>query len=104
MKKKMIFSPFLPYRPIETQIWLAVKRSKVSLWSSFEQIFNPPLIEGSTWSLQKIGPGVLEEKSFKGVEGRRRTKDGVITIAHPEPCSGKLKKGDNAEVQKFSLV
>ena len=35
----------------------------------FVQIFNPPLTEGSTWSLKKIGPGVSEEKSIKGVDG-----------------------------------
>ena len=37
--------------------------------------------------MKKIGPGVLEEKSFKGVYGR--TDDGrqVITIAHPEPLA-----------------
>ena len=33
----------------------------------FVQIFKPPLTEGSTWSLKKIGLGVSEEKSFKGV-------------------------------------
>ena len=38
-------------------------------WPS-EQIFNPSLTEGSTWSLKKIGPGVTEEKSFKGLNGR----------------------------------
>ena len=27
----------------------------------FEQIFNPPLTQGSTWNLKKIGPGVSEE-------------------------------------------
>ena len=36
-----------------------------------EQIFNPLLTEGSTWTLKKIGPGVSEEKSFKCVDGRR---------------------------------
>ena len=36
---------------------------------SFEQSFNPPLTDGSTRSLKKIGPGV-SEKSFKGVDGR----------------------------------
>ena len=39
----------------------------------FEQIFNPLLTEGSTWSLKKIGPGVSEEKLFEGVDGRRLT-------------------------------
>ena len=39
----------------------------------FEQIFNPPLKEGSTWNLKKIGPGISEEKSFKGVD-RRQTE------------------------------
>ena len=35
----------------------------------FEQIFNPPLTEGSTWNMKiKSGPGV-SEKSFKGVYG-----------------------------------
>ena len=40
--------------------------------------------------MKKFGPGVSEEKLFKGVN--RRT-DGwvVITIAHPEP-SAQLKK------------
>ena len=39
-------------------------------------------------------PRVSEEKSFKGVERRTMDDDGwqVITIAHPEPCSGELKK------------
>ena len=59
-----------------------------------EQISNLLLTEGSTWSLKKIDPGVTEEKSFKCVNGR--TMDGwqqteLITIAHPEPCSGELK-------------
>ena len=61
---------------------------------TFVQIFNTPFIEGSTWSLKKIGPGVTEEKSFKcGRTDGRRTDDGpqVITIAHPEICSGELK-------------
>ena len=30
-------------------------------------IFNPPSTQGSTQSLKKFGPGVSEEKSFKGV-------------------------------------
>ena len=30
-------------------------------------IFNPLLTQGSTWSLNKFGPGISEEKSFKGV-------------------------------------
>ena len=35
-----------------------------------------------------------DEKSFKGVDGRTTTNDRrqVITKAHPEPCSGELKK------------
>ena len=53
-------------------------------------IFNPLLTQGST-SLKKIGPGILEEKSFKGQTTDRRTDDGrqVITIhvAHPEPLA-----------------
>ena len=36
----------------------------------FGQIFNSPLTEGSTWSLKKIGPGVSEKNTFKGVDGR----------------------------------
>ena len=53
-----------------------------------EQIFSPSLTEGSLWNLKKIGPGVSEEKSFKGVYGRW-TDDGrqVITRAHPEPSA-----------------
>ena len=37
-------------------------------------------------------PRVTEEKAFKGVDGRMMD-DGrqVITIAHPELCSGELK-------------
>ena len=60
----------------------------------FEQIFIPPLTDGSTWSLKKIGPGVTEKKLFKGVDRWTINNDGpqVITIAHPEPCSGELKK------------
>ena len=48
----------------------------------FVQIFNPPLTQDSTWSLKKFGPGVTEEKSFKGVD-RGMDNDGqqVITIA-----------------------
>ena len=39
--------------------------------------------------LKKLGPGVSEEKSFKGVDGRtdgQRTDDGrqLITVTHPE--------------------
>ena len=37
----------------------------------FEQIFNPPLTEGSTWSLKKIGPKISEEKPFKSVDEQR---------------------------------
>ena len=48
------------------------------LWP-FEQIFNPPLTEGSTWSLKKICPGITE-KSFKRVDDNGRQ---VITIARP---------------------
>ena len=46
---------------------------------------------GSTGSLKKICQCVTEEKSFKGVDGPW-TDNGrqVITIAHPEPCSGEL--------------
>ena len=40
-------------------------------------LFNFPLKESSTWSLKKFGPGVSEEKSFKGVEGRT---DGELRI------------------------
>ena len=58
----------------------------------FEQIFNSSLTEGSIWSLKKIGPGVSEEKSFKGVDDGRTMTDGKVTIAHPEPCSGELIK------------
>ena len=43
----------------------------------FVQIFNP-LTEGSTRSLKKIGLGVLEEKSFKGVD--RWLTDGAEKI------------------------
>ena len=52
----------------------------------FEQIFNPPLTEGSTWSLKKTGPEVSEEKSFEGVDGGT-DDDGrqVTTTAHLEP-------------------
>ena len=42
----------------------------------FEQIFNPPLTEGSTWNLKKFGTGVSEEKSFKGVDGWWQAIDG----------------------------
>ena len=41
----------------------------------FVHIFNPHLTEGSTWNLEKIGPGVSEEKSFKGVDDRRMSDD-----------------------------
>ena len=52
----------------------------------FEQIFKPSLLEGSTRRLKKIGPGVLEEKSFKSVDGRTDDDERqVITISHPEP-------------------
>ena len=41
--------------------------------------------------MKKFGPGVSEEKSFKGVNRQtdRLTDDGqgVITIAHPEPLA-----------------
>ena len=55
--------------------------------------FQTPLTEGSTWSLKKIGPGVSEQKSFKGLAGWTtdiRTDDDrrqVITIANPEPSA-----------------
>ena len=50
----------------------------------FVQIFNPPLTEGSKWSLKKTDPGVSEESRSKVW-----TDDGrlVITIAHPEPSA-----------------
>ena len=67
----------------------------------------PVLTKGSTWSLKKTGPGVSEEKLFKGVDGRR-TEEGqtgdrgtmdddewkVITIAHPQllPAQDELNK------------
>ena len=35
-----------------------------------KKIFNPTSIQCSTRSLKKIGPGVSEEKSFKGVDGQ----------------------------------
>ena len=58
----------------------------------FEQIFNPPLTEGPTWHLKKIGLVVSEEKYFKGVDGRKddgQTDDGwqVIKLAHSEPSA-----------------
>ena len=40
--------------------------------------------------MKKIGPGVTEEKLFKGVDGQTDNGWQVITIAHPEPCSGEL--------------
>ena len=36
---------------------------------AFVHIFNPPLTQGSTLSLKKFGPGISEEKLFKGVDG-----------------------------------
>ena len=36
----------------------------------FVNIFNPPLTQGSTWSLKKFCPRVSKEKSFKGVNGQ----------------------------------
>ena len=39
----------------------------------FEQMFNPPLTEGSTWILKKIGQG-FQRRSFKSVDGQ--TDDG----------------------------
>ena len=60
--------------------------------------FQPPLTQGSTWSLKKTGPGVTEEKSFKGVNGRtmdgRTDDDGrqVITTGHPKLCSDEIKR------------
>ena len=48
--------------------------------SDFEQIFNPPLKDGSTYSLKKIGPGVSEEKSFKSVDGLRRTVSDHLSL------------------------
>ena len=53
----------------------------------FEQILNPPLTEGSTWNFKKIGPGVSEEKSFKGVDWQTDGRWQVITIAHPQPLA-----------------
>ena len=46
-------------------------------------------MEGSTWSLKKIGPEVSKEKLFKGVD--RRDRQQVITIVHPEQSSGELR-------------
>ena len=48
----------------------------------FEQIFTTPLTEGSMWNLEKIGPGISEEKSFKGVNGQtdnRQTEGGMAS-------------------------
>ena len=36
----------------------------------FVQIFNPPLTKGTRRNLKNIGPGISEEKLFKGVEGQ----------------------------------
>ena len=47
--------------------------SRVAILINIVQIFNPPLTEGSIWSLKKFGQGASEEKSFKGVN---RQKDG----------------------------
>ena len=51
----------------------------------FVQIFNPPLTEGYSRNLKKIGLGDSEEKLFKGVDGR--TADRQRT----EQSSGELK-------------
>ena len=44
----------------------------------FVQFFNPPLTEGSIWSVKKTCSGVSEEKSIKDVDGRT-TDDGQAT-------------------------
>ena len=40
-----------------------------------------PLTEGSTWSLKKIERGVLEEESFKGVDGQYNTIHVFIKVS-----------------------
>ena len=42
---------------------------------NLEQIFNPPLTEDSTGSFKKIGLGVSEKMSFRGVAGWMATDD-----------------------------
>ena len=69
----------------------------------FVQMLNLSLTKGPTWSLNKIGPGVLEKKLFKGVDGQW-TDEGeqVITIAHPKFCSGELKKTNKQTYSRMS--
>ena len=63
------------------------------LWP-FVQIFNPPLTEGSTWSLKKIGPEVSEEVIQGvdgGMDGRRTASDHSFSRLYSGAlwCSGK---------------
>ena len=53
------------------------------------KVFNPPLTEGSTLSLKKIGPGFRGEVVQRCGQTDGQTDDGwqVITIAHPEPSA-----------------
>ena len=52
--------------------------------------------------MSKIGSAASEEKSFENVNGR--TDDGrkVITIAHPEQSSGKLKTKQKNSLMNIS--
>ena len=52
----------------------------------YVQIFNPPLTEGSTWSFRGFREEIVQSCGRTDDDGRQ-----VITIAHPEPCSGELK-------------
>ena len=62
----------------------------VTIYKNFQSPFDRRLHV----KIEENWPRVTEEKSFK-VVGGRTDDDGrqVITIAHPEPCSGELKKG-----------
>ena len=52
----------------------------VTIYINFQSPFNTKL----HMKLKKFGPGVSEDKSFKGVNGRIDGRR-VIIIAHPEP-------------------
>ena len=68
----------------------------------FVKIFNPPLTEGSSRNLKKIGLGV-SEKLFKCVDGRTTDGRRVITIAHPEP-SAQVSLTSRIQLFKASLA
>ena len=51
--------------------YMGIRRPWLKDHDYLNKFLIPSLTEGSTWSLKKIGLGLTEEKSFKGMNGRR---------------------------------